>query len=113
MEQTSQAFSNHRLDRRRPTQGKPKISCHRGTMWLGKNLGVSLINASEGGLALVVTEAMSRGQMVTLTVEGRSHPRPVKLSGKITWCAPQADGTFQVGVELEKRLSGQDLMRLT
>jgi Tfp pilus assembly protein PilZ len=82
-------------------------------MWLGRNLAVSLVNASEGGLSLVVSEALVKGEMVTMIVEALGHLRPVKLIGKIAWCRPASEGQFRIGVELEKGLSGRDLMQLT
>jgi hypothetical protein len=111
-EAKEQPAKNRRAFPRRSPKRKAKICCYKGTLDLGTNLAVSLLDISESGVRLTVKSALDAGQEVNLTLEGVSHNRPLKSKGKIIWCVAAQDGSFCVGVRLDKYLPYQEISRL-
>ncbi len=103
----SQPSSNpeRRRTRRQPSKNSTKISCHKGTWGLGPNLARKFLDVSTDGLRLVVASPLDTRQEVTLNLEGLWQPRPIKIDGRVRWCAALADGTYCIGVHFQKTLS--------
>jgi hypothetical protein len=112
MDEPKPPAKNRRAFRRRPPRGKAKIACFKGTMDVGPNLSVSLLDISESGVRLIVKSALDKGQDVTMTLEGIGHSRPIKASGKVVWSLQTSDGNYCVGIQLDKYLPYQDITRL-
>jgi hypothetical protein len=106
------ASSNRRDSYRRKSKKDVRISCARGHAGDGPDLALSLLDASQTGIRLIVREELDREQVVLLRLEGPGCP-PVRRAGTIMWCVPAADGAFLVGVRLEERLPFAALIRLT
>ena len=104
---------NRRISARRKPRPSVKVACYRGTLDLGKNLAVSLVDISETGLRLVVSAELPPGQPITVLLQGPLQQRPLKLAAHVVWGAPAADGNFSIGVQLEKYLRYQDILELT
>lgn len=112
-QQTSNPGRNRRLDRRRPPRGRIRVICQRGSMELGRNLGLSVLDLSETGARLLLSESCPAGQEVSITLESMACVRPVKRVGKVAWCLATQDGTFAAGVQFEKRLEYRQYLELT
>ena len=95
---------DRRVNRRRFPRGGIKITCLRGSLGLGKNLAVSLLDISETGIRMVVSSALDARQEVEVTLIGPRQCRPIKVRGDVVWCVPAADGTFCIGARFQKRL---------
>jgi len=109
---TPRAGPERRLCRRRPARGRIRISCYKGTLDLGANLAMSLLDVSESGIRLLLKAPLDAGQEVCLGLEGQGHLRPVKRTGRVAWCLPAAGG-FQVGINLAHRIDYSDVFKLT
>jgi hypothetical protein len=103
---------NRRLNRRLSAQRRIKAECRRGSMDLGKNIAVAVLDVSEDGIRLVVREPLKDKEEVLLTLTTTADLRSLKRLGSVAWAVATADGTFCVGVRLHKRLSYADLSRL-
>jgi hypothetical protein len=113
MSQPKQAGANRRASRRLPSRSLVKITCRKGSTDLGPNLAVALLDASETGVRLVLSQALDVGQEVSLTLDGPTGGRPAKCQGTVVWSVPAADGSILAGVRLHKPLRYHDLTHLT
>jgi hypothetical protein len=93
-----------RRSRRRLPRRTVRIYLRLGAFDLGANLALSLLDLSEGGAALSVTEAIEPGKVVSIGLEAQSQPRPLLRTANVVWCRPGADGAHMVGVSFEKDL---------
>jgi hypothetical protein len=102
---------NRRLSRRIAIRRTIKIVCRRGSLDLGKDIALQMLDLSEDGVRLVLREAVRPNEEVCLTLSSLALVRPLKRMGNVAWVA-SADGTFCAGVRLQKRLPYADLSRL-
>src|SRR5437660_2841518 len=91
---------NRRLDRRHSPAVKVKLVCRKGSLDLGPNLGLDLLDISETGIRLLLKQTLARGEEVTVSLDSLRHVRAVKAIGTVIWSVTAADGTCQVGVRL-------------
>ena len=87
--------------------------CYKGTLDLGANLALSLLDISETGVRLVLKSALDKGHDVLVTLEGLGHSRPIKCGGKVAWSLRAEDGTAIVGICFGKTLDYRDLLHMT
>jgi hypothetical protein len=108
---------NRRFSARKRPRGKAKVACYRGAWDLGANLGIALLEVSETGALVLLRAALPPSQVVTLMLQGQWHLRPIRMPGKVVWCAAASDNpeaeTFRAGIEFEKRLPWADLMQIS
>lgn len=102
-----------RLSPRRAAKGVLKAVCRQGTLEIGPNLALSVLDLSETGARLVVNEALEPGRRVYVNLEGALGDRPILRGGSVVWSLPTADGAFCVGVQFHKPLQRGDLLSLT
>jgi hypothetical protein len=105
--------SNRRRDRRRSPKGRIKVICQKGTVWLGMNLAVSVLDISETGVRLAVKGPLARGEEVSLTFEGMVMLRPLQRLGTVVWSLPLADGSHVIGIDLQRRLQYSEFLHMT
>jgi hypothetical protein len=98
---------------RRSPRGRVKIVCQRGTLELGPNLALAVLDISETGVRLRVKEALRPGQELSISLEGPCSIRPVRRIGRVVWSVPSADGTHCAGVNLDKRLDYREFLDLS
>ena len=71
---------NRRRSLRRLPKSRVRVTCRRGGFDLGPNLAVSVVDLCEGGIRLVVMEALEPGRDVSIGLEGQTHSRPTLRS---------------------------------
>jgi hypothetical protein len=103
---------NRRLSRRIVVRRTITIVCRRGSMDLGKDIALKMLDISEDGVRLLLREAIKPNEEVCLTLSSIALVRPLKRLGNVAWAVASADGTFCAGVRLQKRLPYADLSRL-
>ncbi len=104
---------NRRIAMRRPVKGKVKVVCYKGSLDLGANIAVRVLDVSETGLRVLLTTALEKGQEVLIVLEGQGHMRPIKNPGRVVWSVPTEDAQFATGIQLDKYLKYKDLSHLT
>jgi NAD(P)H-nitrite reductase large subunit len=111
-----QPFKSSQLDRRGSRRLSPKrgirATCRKGTLDLGPNLVVSVVNISESGIGLVLSELLDPGQDVSLTLDVTTGGKVVKRIGRVIWCEAAEEGTYRLGIRLEKALRGVEMDHL-
>jgi hypothetical protein len=103
---------NRRLSRRIAARRSITVVCRRGSMDLGKDIAVKMLDISEDGIRLLLREAVQPKEEVCLTLSSIALVRSLKRMGNVAWAVASADGTFCAGVRLQKRLPYADLSRL-
>lgn len=119
MPETKQVVGNQagvarerRAYQRKPPRGRCLVKLYRGSLGLGKNLAVELLDLSLGGAKLRVAESFRTGEEVTLELLGQGHLRPVKSLAHVVWCR-QDSASYTIGVTFEKLLSYADFLHVT
>jgi hypothetical protein len=90
-----------------------KATCRKGTLDLGPSLALAVLDLSETGVRLLLSQLLEPRQEVTITLEGPNHRRPLKFVAHVMWCLETADQKFVAGMQFEKRLGYMNLHKLT
>jgi hypothetical protein len=93
-------------------KGSCRVQCRRGTLDLGPNLAIQLVDVWPDGAGLLVMEPLAEHAEVSLVLEGPGSSRPVKRTGSVARCQP-ARGGYLADVEFQKRLERAELLSLT
>ncbi|GBD35827.1 hypothetical protein HRbin36_00942 [bacterium HR36] len=111
-EGSGQAPRERRAHQRKPPRGRCIVKLFRGTLGLGQNLALELVDVSLSGAKLRLSQNLRPGEEVTVELLGQGHLRPVKSLARVIWCRP-ADQGFLTGLTFEKPLSYADFLHLT
>jgi hypothetical protein len=82
-----------------------RITCRKGCLGLGPNIALSLLDLSETGARLLVTESLAEKEEVELTLIAPGLTREVKHLGRVIWALTTAEGHYCIGIQFEKRLN--------
>ncbi len=102
-----------RVARRRQPKGGTRVACRKGTLGLGQNIAVQVLDLSETGIRLMVRTALATGDDVEFELVTCGQPRPIKLVARIAWAVPASDGNYCIGARFEKELKYRDLLQMT
>jgi hypothetical protein len=112
MSQSPQRASNRRCSYRRRSRQDVRVRCVRGSAGGGLNVALSLLDASQTGIRLVVRESLERGEEVLVSLQGPGDSA-AERRGEVIWSVVGVDGSCCVGVRLQERLPYEVLIRLT
>ncbi len=96
---------NRRTSLRRRTRASSKGICRKGTLGLGPNIALALVDVSETGACLRVKEALRVGQEVEVCLQATGNVREIRLTGRVVWVRPASEGSQSVGIHFDKPLS--------
>jgi len=108
---TGQATLNKRRARRQRPKGSTAARATRDALGPGPNIAAGVLDVSEAGVRLLLTEQLPPGREFEVSLVGPGTP-PVKVIARVVWSVPAADGTFVVGASFQKDLSYADLLSL-
>jgi hypothetical protein len=101
---------HRRLRRKKPKRGTG-LTCRKGTLGLGKDLAISIIDISEEGASLLVKEEISTGTEVEITLTAVGVSKRLTALGTVVWCTAGTT-TFAIGVLFRDRLNYTDYFHL-
>jgi len=107
-----QGSAERRLSPRFPPRDGTRVGCRRGTIGLGRDLALSVVELSETGLRLLLNEPLEHGQMVEVTLSPPGGGPEVRRLGLVMWARGDRDGECQAGVQFSERLSPEALRDL-
>jgi hypothetical protein len=102
-----------RISPRLTPRGGCKVACQKGTLGLGADLAVQLLDVSLDGAGLTIREALPVGTEVSLILEGPGNARAVKRTAAVRSCEPADGKNHRIGVAFQKRLERVEIMSLT
>ncbi len=113
---TKKLSEKDQKNRRRWPRKKPrstaKVECRKGTLGLGLNLAVSLLDISEAGVRLILKAGLNFGDEVEIVIRDFGPSNSIKRVGDVMWCLPLQDGRFCVGVRFEKWISFGEIQQV-
>ncbi len=104
--------SNRRRSLRRPVKAGVQATCHAGNAAARTNLALTLLEASQVGISLLLCARVERGEEVAVRLEAPGAKRPVERVGTVVWAADEGLA-YRVGIQLRERLSFAELSDLT
>ena len=113
MEKTvTTAVSNRRRSPRRKPRTSVRIECRKGSHGLGANLSAGLLDISDTGVRMIVTQALDVMVEVEIIITAYGMRQPIKRLGIIRWQVKMENGQFCTGVEFHKRIDYRDWQNL-
>jgi hypothetical protein len=106
---------DHRLKRRKTARSTLRLQARRGTMGLGKNLALEVIDINEDGIGFHASEELKQGEDLELILTKPGVNRILKMVGEVRWCCqlPEEEEdeapAFLIGVKLRNRIAYADL----
>src|SRR5262245_60941625 len=101
--------TEQRLTRRRQARSGAKVEYRRGSLRLGRDIAVSLVDLSEDGLRLRLTTEVKPGEEDELMISRPGGGKAMTTGAEVRWCTAAGDGTFLVGVRFRRRVAYRDL----
>jgi hypothetical protein len=89
-----------------------EVSCRLGTLGLGPDIAVRLIDFSEDGMQIVVNQQLAVGEEVEISLTPPASGRPIVRVAAVVRCVPECDA-FTVAVRFADILSYMDMFQLT
>jgi hypothetical protein len=112
MDALSIAARNRRLSQRRRAKNGVKLTVYRGSMGLGPNIGLDILDLSDTGIRMLVRVQLKLKEEIVVELLGVGQGRPIKLPSQIAWSVDAADGVYCVGASFQHRLRYSDLQKL-
>lgn len=103
---------NRRACARRPTRSGIRVCLRAGTLGLGPDLAVGLVDVSEDGLCVRVKSPLAPDSEAEVVLDKVGSSRPIKLVAEVRWCQGDAAGGFRAGLRFRHRLPYKDLIDL-
>src|ERR1700690_2094331 len=88
----SSSPSNRRRSPRRKPRSSVKVECRKGSHGLGADLSVSLLDTSDSGIRLIVTQALDIMAEVEIIIAGYGMKQAIKRMGHVRWQVKMENG---------------------
>ena len=106
------SLSNRRRSQRRKARTSVKVQCRKGAYGFGANLASSLLDLSDSGVRLIITQQLDAMAEVEVILNGYGMKEAIKRLGNIRWQVQLESGQFCVGVAFQKSLAYRDWQNL-
>jgi hypothetical protein len=104
--------SNRRATPRRKPRSYVKLECRKGSLGLGPNVALTLLDVSETGARLIIRQEITLQMEVEVTLAGHGIRSSLKRLANVRWQVKLDDGNFCIGVEFQKRIGYMDWQNL-
>jgi len=95
---------NQRRSRRQVAKGSTRAKAYSNALGLGRNIAAGVLDVSEGGARLILTEHLAEATEFQVIFESAGVVKPVKMVAIVVWSVEAADGTFVVGTQFQKSM---------
>lgn len=107
--------ANEPRDRRKYPRMTPgntvRVEYRQNPLGLTTSVAVEFLNISQGGLCIVVPEALASKEL-EIAIFGPGSSEPITCSARVCWSAPLDNGSFCVGLQFQNRLLLEEVLRL-
>jgi hypothetical protein len=100
----SVSYRNRRNTMRKTPRSSVRMECRHGATGMGKNLVTQVLDLSEGGARLVLTEPLAAKEEVEVLIFGVSQTKPIKRLANACWSLALEAGNYCIGLEFQKKL---------
>jgi hypothetical protein len=97
---------------RRPAKPGSRAEVRRGSLGMGPDLAVGLVDVSEGGAQVRLSCPLIPGEQIQIALWPPRGVRSVRLPATVCWCRTDPGGAVRAGVRLRERLSPRDVSKL-
>ncbi len=98
---TPAVSKNRRQWPRKKPRSTAKVECRRGTLGLGPNLAVELLDICESGVGLMLKSAVNLDEEVEVVIRDFGQSKAIKQVARVCWCLPQPGDRFVVGLQFD------------
>ena len=105
-------MSAEAIHQRLTPKGGCRVQCRRGSLDLGPDLAVRLVDVGPDGATLLVREPLPEGEEVSVVLEGPGNAHPARHMGRVAHSGPGPGGHL-ADVEFRQRIGRQELLALT
>ena len=103
---------NRRRSQRRKSRTTVKVQCRKGSHGLGPDLASNVLDISDTGVRLIITQSLELMAEVEVIINGYGMKELIKRLGNVRWQVKMEKGQFCVGVEFQKSLVYRDWQNL-
>ena len=104
--------ANRRRSQRRRARTTVKVHCRKGSHGLGPDLASKVLDISDTGARLIITQSLEVMAEVEIIINGYGMKEPIKRLGNVRWQVKLESGQFCVGIEFQKSLVYRDWQNL-
>jgi hypothetical protein len=101
-----------RIGARRAALAGVRAEVHRGSLGLGPDLGLTLLDVSGDGIRVRLRSPLRPGEGVEVTLWPPGETSNVRSRGRVIWCRPAPDWGFTAGVRLRRHLTADEIAGL-
>ena len=102
------SLANRRRSLRRKARTTVKIECRKGSYGLGANVAKHVLDVSDSGIRLIVSQEFNLLTEVEIIISGYGMKSPIKRLATVRWQLKLENGLFCTGVEFQKHISYRD-----
>ena len=104
--------TNRRLSQRRRARSAVRVECRKGSVGLGANIAVSVLDVSDTGARLILMQPLDVQQEVETIISAYGMRAPLKRLANVRWQVKMENGQYCTGIEFQKRLVYRDWQNL-
>ena len=108
---TASTKNRRRSQRRRP-RSTVKVECRKGSSGLGANVARLVLDLSEIGVCMVVSQEFAPAAEVEIIIGGYGIKKPLRRLATVRWQMKLENGNFCTGIEFQKQLPYRDWQNL-
>jgi PilZ domain len=106
------SLANRRRSLRRKPRTSVKIECRKGAHGLGANVARHVLDVSDSGIRLVVSQEFTLLSEVEIIINGYGMKAAIKRLATVRWQLKLENGLYCTGVEFQKHISYRDWQNL-
>jgi hypothetical protein len=96
---------DRRTQQRRPARPGVRAEVRRGSLGMGADFGLGLMDVSGDGLRVRLRAPVRTGEVVEMTLWSADGATRIRARGRVVWCRPATGIGFVAGVRLRRRLT--------
>ena len=105
--------SNRRKSPRRRPRSSVRVECRKGSSGFGPNLVATVLDLSDTGVCVILTQALDPRSEVEVLVTAYCIKETIKRLANVRWQLQLENGQFCTGLEFQKRLPYRDWQNLS
>jgi PilZ domain len=105
---SASSLANRRRSQRRKPRSSVRLECRKGSLGLGANIANCVLDVSDSGVRLVVTQPLDLLSEVEVVIAGYGMKGPIKRLANVRWQLKLDSGLYCTGVEFQKHINFRD-----